>query len=368
MKHIYRHYLLLSVTIHLLLSLSLEPALARCSLSRLTSGTPVALVIANSQYQQTLGQSVNDANVIKTVLKTLGFRVLFKTELNKADMNRTTVEFADCLKTTQGLGLLYFSGYGMQLDRKNYLLPINITILDKFDIDGTFSVDKMLARFKEINNPLNIIFLDASRENPYPKFDQKIGLATMSPPSGFFISYAAEPNQIVPSSRNKNGLYAQKIVEYLKRATQNHTRIEDVFMQITNAVEQHSNGLQIPWYNGSSKERFCFGGCRNQTSRPTSTPSRPTRKTAKLMVFSNIDGAFVYINGQFAGAIQDGRIEKQSPLGRITVRVEKKDCDSFKQSFQLRTDKRINAQLNCTRSQPLCSCCSWQGCFSCPCR
>lgn len=353
MKHIYRHYLLLSVTIHLLLSFSLEPALAQCSLSPLTSGTPVALVIANSQYQQTLRQSVNNANAIKTVLKTLGFQVLFKKELNQTNMNRATTEFADCLQKTQGVGLLYFSGYGMQLDRKNYLLPINITIMDEFDVQyGTFSVDKMLARLKKINNPLNIIFLDASRENPYPNFGQ-IGLATMSPPSGFFIGYSAEANKIVPSSKNKSSLYAQQIVEVLKRATQNHTRIEDVFMKITNAVEQHSNGQQIPWYNGSSKERFCFGGCRNQTYRPTSTPSRPTQKaTAKLMVFSNIDGAFVYINDQFAGAIQDGQIEKQWPLGRITVRVEKTGYTSFEKSIQLRTTRRLSAQLKPVLNSP----------------
>ncbi|HDN27075.1 MAG TPA: caspase family protein [Thioploca sp.] len=362
--------------IYILLGLSFQPLYARCSLPRVASGTPVALVIANSQYQQgrLSRQPVNDGNAMKTVLKKLGFRVIFKTELNEKAMNKATVDFSRCLQISKGVGLFYFSGYGMQLYGTNYLLPINTSIMDQYDVEyDTFSVNKMLERLKKLKNKLNIIILDASRESPYPNFGLRRGLASMSPPNGFFISYPTEPDKIVlQTSRYKNSLYVRKIVQVLKKAKQNHTRIEDVFMQVTNAVEQESYKQQIPWYNGSSKKKFCFGGCRNKTTyRPTSKP-RPTYRqntTAKLIVSSNINGAYVYINDKFAGTIRAGRITKKWPLGRITVRVEKNNCVPFKQSFYLQRNKRVKAQLKCAvTSRPLCSCCGWHGCSPCPCQ
>jgi hypothetical protein len=352
MKHTHRHrFLLFWLTLDMLLGLSLQPLYARCNLPRLAYDTPVALLIANSQYQQgrLSRQPINDANAMKTVLKRLGFRVIFKTELNEKAMNKAMVNFSRCLQISKGVGLFYFSGYGMQLYGKNYLLPINTSIMDEYDVKyDTFSVDKMLERLKRIKNKLNIIFLDASRENPYSNFGQRRGLASMSPPNGFFISYPTEPDKLIrQTSRSKNSLYVRKLVQVLKKAKQNHTRIEDVFMQVTNAVEQESYKQQIPWYNGSSKKKFCFGGCRNQTSRPRSKPRSTYRQnaTARLIVSSNINGAYVYINNKFAGTIRAGRLSKKWPLGWITVRVEKSGYVPFEKSINLRTTQQVFAHL-----------------------
>jgi uncharacterized caspase-like protein/surface antigen len=236
-----------------------------CSLPRLTSAIPIALVIANSKYTNgTIRQPINDAKAMKKVLEEIGFRVIFKTELNRRAMNKATIEFRDCLRISRGVGLFYFSGYGMQLRGKNYLLPININIKDKADVKyDAFPVDKMFDRLKSAENELNIIILDASRDNPYPKVVKKSGLTNVSF-RNTLIAYPTEADKTIQNQRSRNSLYISTLTTVLKKVAQNHTRIEDVFMEVANQVEQKSGGQQIPRYQNSLKKKFCFGGCQTR--------------------------------------------------------------------------------------------------------
>ncbi len=280
-----------------LLGLNIQsPYAYSCSLNPYPAkGKPIALVIANSQYKnKILTQAINDAKAMKNVLIQLGFRVIFKTELRNSEMDRTTIDFSNCLRISKNMGLFYFSGYGMQLNNRNYLLPINVSIRDRYNIKyDTFPVKKILYRLKDVKNNLNIIILDASRDNDYPKFYRHSGLASISSPSGFFIAYPTDINKVVRDQSSYNSLYVKELTEILKTARQKHKRLEDVFMEVTNAVEQKSNESQVPWYNASLKEKFCFGGCtRNE---------KKNKLTRNLIVRSNQNGAKVFIDFRLRG-------------------------------------------------------------------
>jgi hypothetical protein len=302
-----------------LFGLSQKQSYAACRFfPHITSVDPIALVIANSKYiNGTIRQPINDAFAMKNVLEEIGFRVIFKKELNKRAINKTTIEFRDCLRTSKGVGLFYFSGYGMQLSDKNYLLPINIRIEDKEDVEfDAFPLDKIFRRLKNANNELNIIILDASRDNPYPKVGKESGLSNISFP-GAFIAYPTETGKTILNQRSKNSLYISTLTNALKMAVRNQTRIEDVFMQVSAQVDEKSRGQQIPIYKSSLKKTFCFGGCKTQIKKIT------RKKKAKLIVFSNADGARVFINGRNFGSIQNGIFRKELPVGNYRVRVEK---------------------------------------------
>jgi uncharacterized caspase-like protein len=242
-------------------------------------------VIANGKYiNGTIRQPINDAKAMKKVLKKIGFRVIFKTELNKRAMDKSTIEFRDCLRISKGVGLFYFSGYGMQLRGGNYLLPINISIEDEADVKyDAFRVVKLFDRLKRAKNELNIIILDASRENPFPKVGKKSGLASVSF-RGALLAYPTEAGKTISNQSRKNSLYISTLTTALKKAVRNHTRIEDVFMEVADKVEQKSRGRQIPIYKASLKKKFCFGvgGCRTSRRRPPKTkkeiPAKPTRQ------------------------------------------------------------------------------------------
>jgi hypothetical protein len=316
-----------------------QQSYAACSLPRLTFAEPVALVIANSEYANTLRQSINDANAMKTVLEEIGFRVIFKTELDKRAMNKATVEFRDCLRISRGVGLFYFTGYGMQLNRKNYLLPINISIADKEDVKyDAFPVEKLFERLRGAKNDVNIVILDACRDSPYPLVGNQRGLANVAS-RGSLIAYPTEAGKTILDQRSQNSLYISTLITALKMAVRNHTRIEDVFMQVSNQVEQKSDGQQIPREQNSLNKKFCFGGCKTQAK------IIDLRKTAKLIVYSNTNGAIVFINGKNSGSIQNGMFKKELPVGNYTVRVEKPSDVSEVKTITLQKTQRIEINL-----------------------
>ena len=335
-----RFSLLPAFYIFCLLGLSFQQSYASCSLLRLTFAEPIALVIANSEYiNGTIRQPVNDAIAMKEVLEEIGFRVIDKMELNKRAMDEAIIDFSDCLRISKGVGLFYFSGYGMQLRWKNYLLPIDISIKVEADVKyDAFRVDKMFDILKSAKNDLNIIILDASRDNPYPKVGKKRGLAIVSF-RGSFIAYPTEDDKTIPDQESQNSLYISTLTAALKMAVQNQTRIQDVFMEVANKVEQKSGGLQIPRYQQIEKQKFCFGGCKKLPK------IIDTRRRAKLIVFSNADGARVFINGRFSGLIQNGTFQKELPVGNYIVRVEKPSDISDVKSINLQKTQRVEINL-----------------------
>jgi hypothetical protein len=281
-------------------------------LGQIELGEPIALVIANSQYEkETLKQPINDAIAMKTVLTKLGFRVIFKKELKKRFLNLAIVDFKRCLQISKDIGLFYFTGYGIQLDKKNYLLPINISIEDKHDVESdAFPVNKkLLSRLEDADNKLNIIILDACRENFYC-FGDNCGLANMTAPSNFIIAYPTAAGQTIKDKQEaKNSLYIRILVEALEIAGQNHDRVYGVFEQVGNTVSQKSQGQQVPLNFHTLTKKFCFGGCK---------------KLPKLKITSNAEGAVVFLDGNLSGRIQDGKYETEElPVGPYNVELEK---------------------------------------------
>jgi hypothetical protein len=121
----------------------------------------------------------------------------------------------------------------------------------------------MYTRQSHCFSLLLIIILDASRKNPYPSFGHR-GLANTSSPTGFVIAYPTEKGKTIRDDQQWgiNSLYIKHLTKVLETATQNPQRVEDVFMQVTDAVIPESGGQQEPTHNASLKEPFCFGGCK----------------------------------------------------------------------------------------------------------
>jgi uncharacterized caspase-like protein len=224
-----------------------------------------ALVIGNADYQKNpLTNPVNDAaDMAKSLIKQ-GFSVALRTNLDRKKMADAIREFKKRLFAhKKSVGLFYFSGHGAQVEGKNYLMPVNNDKI-KFDDEVPWravEVDKILAQMQGTNNGLNIMILDACRNNPYPsrppKGDGKDGLAPITPPEGVIIGYATAPGRTVPDFGERNSLYTK----HLLKAIQPQKRIDDVFIEVYDPVRKESNQKQIPWYHASINKPFCFGGC-----------------------------------------------------------------------------------------------------------
>jgi len=247
---------------------------------RIEDKLKIALVIGNSNYEyKSLKNPVNDAKEVSDTLTDLGFNVDLKKDLNKRDMDEAITGFIKRLTRQQGsVAFFYYAGHGARVDGQNYLIPIdNDKIASETDVKyAAVDAARILENMQAADTHLNIMVLDACRDNPYPSNSRSLsrGLAVMQQ-NGSIIAFAAKEGQTAldTSTNGRNGLYTSYLVKMLKQAKQQKMRIDDMFTAVRNAVSQESNGKQEPWSSVSWRGPYCFGGC--EVPVPGSTPIRP---------------------------------------------------------------------------------------------
>src|SRR5215831_14138363 len=169
----------------------------------------VALVIGNAAYQHTapLKNSAHDAQDVARVLKDLQFQVILKTDTTLDAMADAIFEFGERLKGG-GVGLFYYSGHGMQVKGENYLLPVDVNLVREDDIKRkTINAREILDKMDEAKTTLNLVFLDACRNNPFPRSVRSAarGLAGMNAPSGTLLVFATNPDNVASDGTGRNG-------------------------------------------------------------------------------------------------------------------------------------------------------------------
>jgi hypothetical protein len=216
----------------------------------------VALVIGNAKYPSApLKNPVNDARDMAAALRKLGFEVIERTDASQKEMNRAIAQFGGKL-TADSVALFYYAGHGMQVRGKNYLIPVDAQIdseasvrVEAVDVDGI--LDQLYA------SPLNIVILDACRNNP---FERRFrggagGLAQMEAPKGTLIAYATAPGKTAVDGAGRNGIYT---LELLKLMQAPGLPIEQVFKRARANVARATADNQIPWEASSLTGDFYF--------------------------------------------------------------------------------------------------------------
>ncbi len=218
-----------------------------------------ALVIGNSKYSGApLANPANDARAIAQSLKEAGFSVTEVIDQGRDEMKDAVLAFSSLLQATKQPGLFYFAGHGVQLDWRNYLLPVNQSFNNAQNVrDNALDITELTRGFQTAKNGTNIIILDACRDNPFatsgavPK-----GLTQMDAPTNTFLAYATAPGQTArDAGSGANGLYTEHL---LKEITKEGAKIEDVFKRVRMNVRLQSNGEQIPWETTSLENDFFF--------------------------------------------------------------------------------------------------------------
>ena len=233
----------------------------------------VALIIGNANYTGAgkLRNTLNDANDMARTLRALGFEVILGTDLNRRQMFAKVRQFGDRLRITKGVGLFYYSGHGVQAKGQNYIIPTDAVIPREDELQfASMNFNFVLQKMASANNGLNIVILDACRNNPFAKSWNKGaadgGLAQVNAPTGTFIAYATAPDTTASDGTRygRNGLYTKQLLKYIK---QPGLKIEEAFKQVTIAVDRVSRGTQIPWTASSLRGEFYFSA-KGQTEKP----------------------------------------------------------------------------------------------------
>ncbi|MBL8420510.1 MAG: caspase family protein [Dechloromonas sp.] len=218
-----------------------------------------ALAIGNSSYANApLVNPANDAKAIAGELKAAGFEVSVQLDASREGMLKAIEAFSRMLAARNAVGLFYFAGHGTQLAWHNYLLPVDaeIRVLDDIPSRGV-DLNALLQGLTRAKNPMNVIILDACRDNPFGKAlpPQEKGLSQFDAPPGSLLAYATSPGNTASDGNGANGLYTENLLRELKAPD---ARIEDVFKRVRLSVRRSSVGQQIPWESTSLEEDFYF--------------------------------------------------------------------------------------------------------------
>ncbi|MBS1486656.1 MAG: caspase family protein [Bacteroidetes bacterium] len=221
-----------------------------------TAGKRMALVIGNANYAygNKLINTVNDASAMTKTLKELGFEVISILDGDYEKIKNAVYAFGDRIQDVD-ISIFYYAGHGLEVDGTNYLIPVDANIQSALDVkQKAIPVTGVIRTMEFSNNEgLNMIILDACRNNPFPTGKRGgSGLARVQAPSGTLIAYATDPGSTASDGEGANGLYTGELVKQLGVSQ----RIEDIFMNTRNAVEKKSNGSQRPWEEARLKGVF----------------------------------------------------------------------------------------------------------------
>ncbi len=219
-----------------------------------------ALIIGNGDYPTApLDNPVNDANDIADKLQVLGFEVAVLTNSSRRDMRRAIREYSENLKRSGGVGLFYYAGHGMQIKGVNYLIPTDAVMASEFEIpDEAVSANSVLRAVEDAGNDLNIVILDACRDNPFARSYRSAatrGLARMDAPGGSIIAYATAPGNVALDGDGRNGVYTKHLLNNLDKPAM---PIEQMFKKVRIGVIDESQGKQTPWEESSLRSDFYF--------------------------------------------------------------------------------------------------------------
>ena len=321
-----------------LLALTLCCPLAVAALER------TALVVGNGTYQAApLRNPVNDATDVAAVLEKLGFEVILRHDVAQQAFEEAVREFRTRLQRRGGVGLFYYAGHGIQVDGRNYLIPIGADLRSETDVkDKAVDAGFVLEHMDEAKASLNIVILDACRDNPFERSfrTSSRGLAQIEVPGGelgSLLAYSTAPGEVAADGRGRNSPFTKHLLQAMPVPG---LSLYQVFQKVRVGVYEETNRRQRPWSSESLLDDFYFrpsGETAAPLPGPAVTPSVPSAM-ARLTVRSNVYGDTVYIDGQRRGST---RLDVDLEAGWHTVRVEKARYQPYEERIELRAGEAI---------------------------
>ncbi len=234
-----------------------------------------ALVIGNASYNVgPLKNPANDAEDMAALLKQLGFDVVKLVDASHRQMEDAVMEFGRRLMKG-GTGLFYFAGHGVQVDGVNYLIPVGARIESEGDVKfKSVNANHILAKMQDAGNPLNMVFLDACRNNPFARMfrSQSKGLAPMDAPKGSLVVYATDAGDVAADGQGRNGVFTQNLLREMRTPGQ---EIGPMIRKVRAGVLKDTKDKQLPFEVSSLTGNFYFNPSGASTPQSTSGYAAP---------------------------------------------------------------------------------------------
>lgn len=237
--------------------LSIQDSSGQSELLSQQQQSRAALVIGNASYVEgSLTNPTNDAADIAASLETLGFEVTLLLDQDLRSMESAIDTFNQQLREGS-VGAFYYAGHGVQVDGENYLIPVDAELSYQADVRyEALALGKVLNAMESSESQVNIIIVDACRDNPFYRqwrlqnrnLSSPRGLAFQTPPEGTIISFATSPGDVAEDGTGRNSPYTRSLLRHM------HTEDVDInaVLRLVRAdVSRETESRQTPWYQES---------------------------------------------------------------------------------------------------------------------
>jgi uncharacterized caspase-like protein len=224
-------------------------------------GSRIALVIGNGHYpdaNEALAQPINDARALTGALRRDGFDVDVVEDASKDDMTRAIDRLKSKIRS-DSVVMLFFGGYGVQVGRESYMIPVDAAIWKESDVRRQgLSVESVLGVMKAQGARAKLAVIDASRRNPFERRFRAFshGLAPINAPDNALILSSATPGKIADDSSGQNSVLVGELLNHL---TAKPLGAEAAFNKTRVAISRASDGEQVPSVSSSLLEEVHFG-------------------------------------------------------------------------------------------------------------
>ncbi len=227
----------------------------------------VAIVIGNQNYSSVgdLANARKDAQDIAEMLREFDFRVYDGYDLSKR-------EFEDLIRTAilnipdSADVLFYYAGHGIQIGRRNYLLPVDAKFESVYDVPlVTMTLDRVIDALSA-RSSAHVAILDSCRDNPFHDlrlaadldanlFETREGFDVFKTPLNSLIAYSTSPGAVASDgAEGQNSPYTAAILKTAQSSP--YENIQQLFPVIREQVHKSTAGKQIPWESSTLVRPF----------------------------------------------------------------------------------------------------------------
>jgi len=262
-----------------------------------------ALLIGNANYAKLpkLKNSANDATDMADVLKNLGWDVTLLVNADLPKMEDEVIRLGSRVASSpNSVGLFYFAGHGVQSNGINYLIPADADIPgESFLKTKSLAAQSVLDELQKARNNLNIVILDACRDNPFGwSRSGSRGLSVVSSqPPGSIIVFATAAGSVAREGSGRNGVFTAELLKNLRIPG---LEIGDILNRTCSAVQETTHGEQNPAIYSQFFKSFYFNEIQNSKGQ-ISPAVLSSLQTADLLVRASEPDADIYLDGVYRG-------------------------------------------------------------------
>ena len=245
----------------------------------------VALVVGNSNYANVsrLPNPRNDADDMISRLKTMNFEVIPGLDLDRNGLLNALAAFGRAAEGAD-VALFFYAGHGLQVNGQNYLVPTDAKVEYEAELDIALIPVPLVMQQLARGSRVNIVLLDACRDNPFAKDLSRTlgtrsssalgrGLSRIQSASGTFIAFATQPDNVAQDGDGRNSPFTRA---FLANMDKSGLSLSDLMIEVRNEVMRQTNGKQVPWDSSSLTGRFSFKIEGTVTIAPQASPSQPS--------------------------------------------------------------------------------------------